>query len=87
MTIYDKEKCRCDCGWKGHSYDLIACTVTRTDTGQSIGGTYVCPKCLDPLSDDVIMCCDEPGCWEPRSCGTPTQAGYRQTCGRHAPRT
>lgn len=84
---YDKKKCICECGWKGHTYDLIKCTVTREDNGDCLGVTLVCPHCLDPISDDIVMCCDEPGCWAPGSCGTPTPTGYRQTCYNHAPRT
>ena len=28
--------------------------------------------------------CDEPGCTAQASCGYPTAAGYRRTCGKHA---
>lgn len=28
---------------------------------------------------------DEPGCWEPSSCGTPTAGVYRRTCWAHRP--
>ena len=30
--------------------------------------------------------CDEPGCKEQVSCGTPTPTGYRNTCGKHRPK-
>ena len=30
--------------------------------------------------------CDEPGCCDQVSCGTPTENGYRSTCGKHAPK-
>jgi hypothetical protein len=29
--------------------------------------------------------CDEPGCYDPVSCGTPTPDGYRNTCYEHKP--
>jgi hypothetical protein len=38
--------------------------------------------------DDPMVCkeaqCDEPGCTEQRTCGFPTDKGYRNTCGKHA---
>jgi len=30
--------------------------------------------------------CDEPDCYSEISCGTPTENGYRNTCGTHMPR-
>lgn len=41
----------------------------------------VCPKCRTP--EHVTMACDEPGCSEVSTCGFPTEAGYRRTCGNH----
>lgn len=32
------------------------------------------------------MCCDEPGCTKAISSGTPTPAGYRNTCHEHGPK-
>lgn len=37
-----------------------------------------------PLTKDEM--CDEPGCKEEITCGTPTPTGYRRTCSTHAPR-
>lgn len=31
--------------------------------------------------------CDEPGCYDAVSCGTPTSNGYRNTCSKHKPVT
>ena len=31
------------------------------------------------------QCCDEPGCREQATGGTPTPTGYRRTCREHAP--
>lgn len=44
---------------------------------------YGCPecRCIDPF----VYVCDEPGCDEECSCGTPTEKGYRMTCSKHAP--
>jgi hypothetical protein len=30
--------------------------------------------------------CDEQGCKRRATCGTPTPAGYRKTCGQHIPK-
>ena len=30
--------------------------------------------------------CDEPGCCDPITSGTPTDAGYRSTCSKHRPK-
>lgn len=37
------------------------------------------------IADDMPAICDEPGCLEFVSCGTPTANGYRSTCTRHRP--
>jgi hypothetical protein len=42
-----------------------------------------CPRCKSV--DSTVYACDEPGCWKDASCGTPTEAGYRSTCGAHRP--
>lgn len=40
-----------------------------------------CPTCGQ--IQDFQNACDEKDCWKPVSYGTPTAAGYRQTCGEH----
>lgn len=42
---------------------------------------YACPVCRQ--IDDFLVCCDEPNCNKPASCGWPSKNGYRQTCGEH----
>jgi hypothetical protein len=37
-----------------------------------------------PLAPEEM--CDEPGCKEEITCGTPTPTGYRRTCGKHLPK-
>lgn len=44
---------------------------------------YGCPNCKE--IDKISEACDEPDCWRPASCGTPTKDGYRRTCGIHKP--
>lgn len=41
-----------------------------------------CPACRQV--DTVEILCDEPGCLELASCGTPTPGGYRWTCYEHS---
>jgi hypothetical protein len=43
-----------------------------------------CPDCKE--INTMVGVCDEPGCWQETSCGTPTKdGGYRRTCGKHRP--
>jgi hypothetical protein len=32
-----------------------------------------------------LRLCDEPDCYNEITCGTPTETGYRNTCGKHKP--
>ena len=86
QTEYHRGKCRCACGWRGQVDDLIQCDVVRQGTGSIVGYIHVCPRCLDLDSNAVTWCCEAPGCWLDRTCGTPTADGYRLTCGEHVPR-
>ena len=38
-----------------------------------------------PALKSMVGLCDEPGCYDAISCGTPTPEGYRSTCYNHAP--
>ena len=65
------------CGWRGTE----ALTAPNPfDAEDTIAG---CPKCKEINS--LLVACDEPGCWNEASCGTPVANGYRHTCGKHAP--
>jgi hypothetical protein len=74
-------KFTCDeCYWNGLEDELL-----RAPNPFEPGDVIVaCPKCK-AMGDSVSLACDEPGCWRPVSCGTPTPGGYRQTCGHHMP--
>lgn len=37
----------------------------------------------DPYAHPDLACCDEPGCSQRATCGTPTPNGYRSVCGEH----
>lgn len=68
-----------ECDWRG--------TDAEADHVQDPKGPdvwQVCPKCRTP--EHLEMVCDEPDCWLPVSCGTPTPTGYRSTCHHHYPR-
>lgn len=69
----------CDrrCGWHGVRSALLSAPDPFNE-GESLSA---CPKCRD--ISDLEIACDEPGCWEPVSCGFPSPDGYRQTCGKH----
>lgn len=67
------------CDWRGTVGSVLtAPSPFSADTLQA------CPACKEVNS--IRVACDEPGCWEEVSCGTPTPNGYRQTCGKHAPK-
>ena len=75
-----KVKCEnSNCGWKGEDTELLH-APNPFDPEDELTG---CPGCKDVSS--VKTCCDEPGCWDWWSCGTPTPEGYRGTCDKHRP--
>lgn len=57
--------------------------LTAPNPFSSVGVVTGCPLCKDVTTFTIV--CDQMGCREPYSCGTPTPAGYRMTCGKHAP--
>lgn len=76
-----EEKLVCDdwrCGWYGYK-PLKA--ENPFIAGEPI---YGCPDCKD--IGTLVRACDEEGCKNFVTCGTPTDKGYRSTCGKHAPR-
>jgi len=59
--------------------------------GLTTGGLSALEDAFDFLGwDDPHIApdawCDESGCKERYTCGTPTPNGYRKTCGKHIPR-
>lgn len=42
-------------------------------------------KINSPMLKGIVGLCDEPGCYDTISCGTPTSEGYRSTCSKHIP--
>ncbi len=67
------------CGWRGTDDDILS-APSPFEPQFTI---YACPACKE--IEQLRGCCDEPGCWEPDTCGTPTPDGYRRTCGDHVP--
>ncbi len=50
-----------------------------------IGGSiYGCPQCR-AASEEFELVCDEPGCEQIVTSGTPIPGGYRRTCHEHSP--
>jgi hypothetical protein len=72
---------RCnECGKKTER-SLMLEGVNPFDETDYVLGCPGCRACNPPW----IEVCDEPGCERQADCGTPTDGGYRRTCGRHAP--
>jgi len=74
-----KVKCN-ECAWKGVESAILTAKNPFYE-GDIING---CPQCKSV--DTIIYACDEPECWLDASCGTPTDNGYRSTCGKHVPK-
>lgn len=72
-----KGKIGCEsCAWIGHESELLC--APNPFNGDVLNG---CPSCKDVC--DLKSVCDEPGCFERDTCGTPTPEGYRRVCGEH----
>jgi hypothetical protein len=69
-----------ECKWRGTSDDWLVAKNPFNNEDTILG----CPQCFD--INTLYMACDEPECWKPASCGTPTENGYRNTCGEHRPK-
>lgn len=68
-----------ECDFQGTD-EMLLVASNPFDKDQEISG---CPKCKS--IETILVACDEPGCWKVASCGTPTEDGYRTTCGKHKP--
>ena len=68
------------CGWIGR-WREVPFAPNPFVTDETL---YACPSCK--TIGNFYDCCDEPECFEPASCGTPTQNGYRRTCLKHMPK-
>lgn len=66
-----------ECCWHGFSSNILWALNPFCEE-QDIAG---CPSCKD--INTLVRACDQPGCWEPTSCGYPTDHGYRITCHGH----
>ena len=67
------------CRWHGTMDDVLRGPDPFDPEEQVIG----CPRCRGV--ECLLTACDEPSCWKPATCGTPTAGGYRHTCGEHKP--
>ncbi len=57
--------------------------LTAPDPFVPLNEIRACPMCKS--IEQFSKICDEPGCRELASCGTPHPDGYRHTCHKHAP--
>ena len=69
-------KCR-DCDFCGDSTGFLKAKNPFNPEDDVWG----CPSCCSVNNYDLV--CDEPGCDEVVTCGTPTKDGYRQVCSEH----
>jgi hypothetical protein len=79
----EKNKVRCNvrrCDWRGLQEDVLTAPNPFDNEDTIIG----CPNCKS--IDTIETVCDEDGCWELVTCGTPTENGYRTTCYKHVPK-
>jgi hypothetical protein len=67
------------CNWQGYEDEILVAEHPFGYEGAIIG----CPKCKSIATIDYV--CDEQGCWEVATCGTPSIDGYRHTCLKHKP--
>lgn len=67
------------CGWHGQLDEILRAKHPFDADDEILG----CPSCKDV--NCILNACDEDGCWERVTCGTPTKTGYRNTCGKHKP--
>jgi hypothetical protein len=68
------------CNWRGTVDDILA-APHPFDPEDTVSG---CPQCRE--IGGLCQVCDEEGCWDMASCGTPLKdGGYRRTCHRHRP--
>jgi hypothetical protein len=69
-----------ECGWHGEK----PCVTWIDMGGRPKCAFSCCPNCHG-IKSTINKCCDEPGCKEGASCGTPYPGGYKQHCHRHTP--
>ena len=78
--MIEKDKVKCierHCKWKGLDNELLRANNPFDSDDILIG----CPQ--GKGINTIVCVCDEPGCWEQSTCGTPSINGYRNTCGKH----
>jgi hypothetical protein len=68
------------CDWVGEDTEMLVAGNPFNPHDE----LTACPKCKT-VENTVFVACDEPGCKQQSSCGTPTSAGYRNTCHNHMP--
>lgn len=66
-----------ECNWHGHEHQTLRSPHPFAD------GSILrfCPQCKS--AEHFALACDEPGCWKPVACGTPTNSAYRLACEPH----
>lgn len=73
-----------NCGWTGTDETALRLPDPAEDD-PDVYMLTACPRCRD-IRTSLQIACDEPGCFRPVTCGTPTPDGYRHTCYEHQPK-
>lgn len=78
MIPHDRRRCD-SCSWHGTQSEVLK--GASPFDGSTIHG---CPKCHG--IDTIVVCCDEPGCFDSGTIGHPGTDGgpYRVTCWLHS---
>jgi len=78
--VHQRVFCR-ECDWHGDLEEVDHVYDPKPRPGIAADCWQVCPQCRTPEHIGVV--CDESGCEQEATCGTPTPSGYRQVCGFH----
>ena len=66
-----------ECHWQGTDTQQLEASNPFNPEDVIVG----CPECYSINTLRVV--CDERDCWDTATCGTPTEDGYRNVCGKH----
>ena len=80
--MLEKDKVICDECHRISRLNQLLSAANPFEAEDEIKG---CPNCKS--IDCFHVVCDEPGCKDVATCGTPTKEGYRHTCSKHGPRS
>ena len=74
-------KCN-QCAWSGEEPERVSLYLVPALEEVRL---IVCPECRH-VETSLEICCEEPGCTETASMGTPAKSGYKRHCHHHPPK-